>query len=686
MKNIFILGFAILIQLFGIAIAQNELKNADGFYKQGDYYNAIVNYEIYLGIRKPITEFSPYTLKRKKAIVVDESTAAAVNTIGSSKLVTKSIAWKLGESYRLLYHFQRAEPCYSRLVSAGYDNNYPLARYWYGVCLRSNNKIDEAEKQFKTFLNENGKNVASTSLATKELETIAFVRKQTRKTDETLTIGKLKGNVSQAEGAYAPIVFKDTMVFTSARIVDTVNKYSSTNSHVNHLFYNTIANSNEVTGNATIVHFPSKISDNEGTPAITPDKSKLYFARSKSENGKTISSIYVSNRTKDGTWSEPEKLNAKINQPDHNSIQPSISLDNKFFLFSSDRDGGIGKFDIWCSQIDASGNLGEPFNLKSINTKEDEQAPFYHTNSKTLVFASKGYLGMGGFDLFSAKGDLLHLQTPINLGSPINSTKDDIYFFSASNDSLIKKSYVSSDRASDCCLELFALNKTYPVKHKQSLVGTITDCASNSLLDAAKVSVSNTPNNYSLVTNQDGTFNVATVDSVTEFEISKDGYVSKTVPFYVADKLTRDTVYQLSACLSKIPPPPPPPVKKDTVVPVVEKPLIVYFDFNKSDVKEEYYPVLDQVIGKFAKDNSKSMLLDINGYTDAKGTDIYNNRLGLKRAESCKKYLVSKGVSAKQLSVKSFGKTAPVAADSTPDNKDNPEGRALNRRVEMQIK
>ncbi len=685
MKNIIILVFAILIQLSGISQTQSDLKNAEGFYKQGDYYNAIVNYEVYLGIKKPLAEFSPYTLKRKKATIVDESTAKAVSILSSSPLLTKSITWHLGESYRQLYHYQRAEPCYSRLVSSGSDNNYPLARYLYGICLRSNNKIDEAEKQFKIFLNENGKNVANVNLANKELATIAFIRQQSVKADPSLTFGKLKGNVAQAEGAYAPIVFKDTIVFTSARIVDTVNKYSSTNMHVNHLFSNTIANVNEVTGNASIIHFPSKLSDNEGTPALSPDKSKLYFARSREENGKSISSIYVSKRSKDGSWADPEKLDSKINQSGHNSIQPSISLDNKFFLFASDKEGGIGKFDIWCSQIDASGNLGEPVNLRSINTKDDEQAPFYHTNSKTLVFATKGYLGMGGFDLFSAKGDIQHLQTPVNLGYPINSTKDDIYFFSASSDSLIKKSYVSSDRASDCCLELFALNKTYPIKYKQSLIGKIVDCESNISLADAKVNVANANKNYSITTLQDGSFKIPFADSVTEFEISKDGYVAKTSPFFVANKLSRDTVYQFTACLTKVPPPPP-PAKKDTVIPVIEKPLIVYFDFNKAEVKEEYNTVLDQVVSKFAKDTSKSLALEINGYTDAKGTDSYNNKLGKKRAESCKQYLVSKGIGAKNLTVKSFGKTAPVAADTTPDNKDNPDGRALNRRVEMHFK
>ena len=686
MKKVVILGLVILIQLSGIAQRKSDLRNAEGFFKEGDYYNTIVSYEVYLGIRKPIVSFSPYTLKRKfiPASAAD-STSAAVAILSNGKLITKKIAWQLGESYRQLYHYQRAEPCYSRLLSMGANTEYPLARYWYAVCLRSNNRFDEAEKQVKIFLKENVSSVDNTNLGIRELATLAYIKKQTAKNDPLLSCNKLNGNVGQTEGAYAPIVYNDTLLFTSARIVDSVSKYSSINNHVNHLFYNTITNNGTITGNANMIHFPSKLSDNEGTAAITPNKNKLYFARSTGSILKPISSIYVSNRLKDGSWSDPIKLDNRINVSGYNSIQPSVTQDNKFFLFASDREGGVGKFDIWCSQIDADGNLGDPFNLKSINTKEDEQAPFYHQNSATLVFASKGYQGMGGFDLFAAKGDVLHLQAPVNLGYPVNSPKDDIYFFSASSDSLIKKSYVSSDRSSDCCLELFSLNKTYPVKYKQSLFGKVTDCDGNAALNGASVAVNTSTTNYTISTTQEGTFSISNADSLTGFEVTKDGYIAKSEPFFVASKLTRDTVYQVSICLSKIPPPPP-PVKKDTVVPVVEKPLIVYFDFNKADLKQEYYPILDQVAGKFAKDTSKMLAFEIKGYTDAKGTDAYNNRLGFKRAESCKKYLVSKGVNAKHLTVKSFGKTVPVAADTTPDNQDNPEGRAMNRRVELSIK
>jgi len=685
MKKIIIFGLIFLIQFSGSSQSKSDLRNAHSFFIEGDYYNAIVSYEVYLGIRKPIKSFSPYTLKRKTTPPINDSTPVALNTIETSKLITSKIAWELGESYRMLYHYQRAEPCYERLIASDLDVNYPLGRYWYGVCLRSNNKFNEAENQIKLFLNKNATNAIYNNLGNQELATLAYIREQQKKADRSISFGKMKGNVGQTEGAYAPIVFNDTLLFTSARIVDTVGKFSYLNNHVNHLFYNTITNNNSVNGQSSIVHFLSKLSDNEGTAAITPDKKKLYFARSGLEKGKTLSSIYVSNRLADGNWSSPLKLDSKINVSGYNSIQPSITQDNKYFLFSSDREGGEGKFDIWFAEIDASGNLGEPFNLKSINTKEDDQAPFYHTKTNTLVFASKGYLGMGGFDLYTAKGTLPNLSTPANLGYPANSPKDDIYFFSTSKDSLLKNSYVSSDRASDCCLELFAVNKTYPLKHKQDLTGKVIDCESNTPIDAASVAVNTVAVNYLLSTNDKGIFRVAKADSVTGFNINKEGFIAKSIPFTALANPMTDTIYNLSVCLNKV------PAKKDTAavvdsVNISNKALFVYFDFNKFDIKKEFYPVLDKVVNLMKLYPSVSILLSIDGYTDGKGSEAYNLRLGQKRADACKQYILNKGIEAKQLTLKSFGKMNPAAPDTTPPyNKDNPDGRALNRRVEMRI-
>jgi len=693
MKRTTILCLGLLLQLSLLAQPKFTLKSANDFFDKGDYYNAIVNYEIYLGIRKPVVSFTPYGQKKIYPVAKSDSAAAADNILATSALVTPPIAYKLAESYRNQYHYLRAEKCYARLLQTS-DALHPLARYWYAVCLRCNNKLAEATAQLKTFISENQTDNARVAMGNKELATIGYINKQLGSDQQKqYTLQKLKGNIDQAEGAYAPVFIKDTLVFTSARIVDTVNKYSHTNTHVNHLFANTLTANDSISGKATIISFPSKTAVNEATATFTPDNSQLFFSRSATENGKTTYAIYVSHKEGDARWSEPTRLDDKINKAGSNAIQPSVSADGKYLLFASNRDGGKGGYDIWASPLDLTGHAGEPINLVEINTKEDEEAPYFHVPSKSLVFASKGYDGMGGFDIYAASGDVLSLKAPVNLGYPVNSPKDDLYFFSTSTDSLLKKAYISSDRASDCCLEIFALNKTYiPKQYKHIIVGTVKDCNTGKPITSASIIVSKYKKESGTTsTDEAGNFSIKKAKAVTSITVSKDGYTTteKATPIY-KKPLTQDVVDTVVVCL--MPTPVEVPVKVPKTVEQVKdsinisnKPLLVYFDFDKSVVKKEGVVVLNEVVSILKKYPGISLTLDINGYTDALGSDEYNQKLGQSRAESCKAYIVSQGIEASRMVLTSYGKNTPAAANTTANNTDNPEGRALNRRVEIKI-
>ena len=689
MKKNIILCLTLLIQIGAMAQPKFNLKSADKFFDKADYYNAIVNYEIYLGIRKPVVAFTPYGQKKNFAIAKTDSAAVADNIIATSPLVTDQIANNMAESYLNQNHYLRAEKCYARLLQSP-KPNLPLARYWYGVCLRSNNKFEEAAAQFNTFIAENKTDKARVDIGKKELATLAYIKSQlANEAQKQFSVKKLRGNIAQSEGAYAPVFIKDTLVFTSARIVDSVNKYSRTNMHVNHLFANTIAANDSISGKAMMLRFPSKLSINEATAAFTPDNSKLFFSRSTTVDDKLSIAIYVSKKGSDGNWGEPIKLDDKVNKAGFNAIQPSVSQDGKYLLFASNRDGGVGGYDIWAAPLDNNGTVGESFNLKTINTKADEEAPFYHVASKSLVFASKGYDGMGGFDIYAASGDITALQAPSNLGFPANSPKDDIYFFSTSSDSLLKKAYISSDRASDCCLEIFALNKTYTLKqYKHSIVGSVKDCTTGTSIANAAIEVfKNKKHNSNISTDVNGNFEIEIAKAVTNLAVAKEGYiaVNKDVPIY-RKPLTQDVVDTINICLNAKPIEIPKNVEqvKDSIN-ISEKPLIVYFDFDKSVVKKEGVTVLNEVVSILKKYPTISLSLDINGYTDAKGTDEYNLKLGEARAEACKAYIVSQGIDAGRMLLKSFGKATPVAPNTAANNADNPEGRALNRRVEIKI-
>ena len=136
--------------------------------------------------------------------------------------------------------------------------------------------------------------------------------------------------------------------------------------------------------------------------------------------------------------------------------------------------------------------------------------------------------------------------------------------------------------------------------------------------------------------------------------------------------------YKVSATAICVPPPPPPLPPPPPPPPVRHEKLVlrgVHFDFNKAKIRPEDMPVLDEAAETLRA--NPSMRVEVNGYTDAIGSEAYNLRLSKRRAEAVVAYLESKGISADRLIPQGFGKTNFVATNKTA------EGRAQNRRVEL---
>ncbi len=143
-------------------------------------------------------------------------------------------------------------------------------------------------------------------------------------------------------------------------------------------------------------------------------------------------------------WSQPEKLNEYINSQ-YWEPSAAFSPDGREIYFSSNRPGGYGGRDLYVSRKLPNGDWALPRNLGPIiNTSEDEDAPFMHPDGKTLYFSSRGHENMGAFDIFSSiKLEDNFWSEPQNMGYPINTVGDDIFFtISADYD----KGYYSSDK------------------------------------------------------------------------------------------------------------------------------------------------------------------------------------------------------------------------------------------------
>ena len=195
---------------------------------------------------------------------------------------------------------------------------------------------------------------------------------------------------------------------------------------------------------------PKRKSQNVGDVAFMPDARRMYFTICKDETQENCS-IYYRDRTFDGDWSVAKRMPDFINQRGTTTTMPAVGWDEeqkKFVLFFvSDRPGGMGGMDIWCSPITWDGKYETPYPLP-VNTKQDDVTPFFHRASQTLYFSTDGRGGAGRFDIFVAekKGDMW--ARPYSLGRPYNTSYDDLYF---TIHDASEMAYFTSDRPGSMC-------------------------------------------------------------------------------------------------------------------------------------------------------------------------------------------------------------------------------------------
>lgn len=193
-------------------------------------------------------------------------------------------------------------------------------------------------------------------------------------------------------------------------------------------FYDAIHLSRKVDGKWTEpeVLNPQVGSDGDMYPtSLSFDGKELYMVKRNENNN----DIYVSYLGTD-FWSKAVPLGQNINTGTHET-HASISSDGKMLYFTSARRGGYGGLDIYRSARSASGDWGEAENLgPTINTEGNEETPFLSDNGMQLYFSSEGHFNMGGYDIFYSKLDEDgQWEDPINIGYPVNTTSNDLFFY-----------------------------------------------------------------------------------------------------------------------------------------------------------------------------------------------------------------------------------------------------------------
>ena len=291
-------------------------------------------------------------------------------------------------------------------TGAPYDALYYLANAY-----RINNQLNKAIETYLLFKQNLDSEVYDSNIVNLQIQSC-------RNAQELMSMqlfikeSNLGSMINEARSEFNPVVSdnEDLMVFSrSEAFFDAIYYTTKTNGQ-----WSGPVNMNEI---LTIDRdlFPTSISN---------DGKTLYLYSSADYDG-----IIYTTRIENGTWTPIVKLNENINTKYWES-HATVSHDDKKLYFTSNRKGGYEGLDIYVSERDSTGDWGPAKNLGPvINTPYNEESPFLSKDDKTLFFSSRGHFNMGGYDIFYST--LLpdgEWSVPLNVGFPLNSTDDDVFF------------------------------------------------------------------------------------------------------------------------------------------------------------------------------------------------------------------------------------------------------------------
>ncbi len=223
--------------------------------------------------------------------------------------------------------------------------------------------------------------------------------------------------------------------------------------------------------------------NHEATCGLSADGQTLYIYKAAD-----YGSIWQST-LENGKWTTPVELGPNINT-ENRETHASVSADGKLLYFTSDRPGGFGGLDIYVSEKMENGMWGPARNLgEGVNTKHDEEGPFIHPDGKTLYFSSKGHENLGGYDIFkSEKTEFGTWKPAVNIGYPINTVGDDVFYTPTADG---QHAYYSSRRSPDASDNDIFLITLDSVKRSDItvMIGTVFSKCSSEIPGDVKITV-----------------------------------------------------------------------------------------------------------------------------------------------------------------------------------------------------
>ncbi|WBL44162.1 OmpA family protein [Algoriphagus halophytocola] len=343
----------------------------------------------------------------------------------------------------------------------------------------------------------------------------------------------------------------------------------------------------------------------------------------------------------------------------------------QILYFSSDIPGGYGKADLYYSEWKDNA-WSAPVNLGDmVNTKGDERTPYFDKNG-ILYFSSNGHAGLGGLDVFRTQVENGEYKEPENLGSPINSNRDDFGLsLVPGNDT---QAVFSSDRVEGKGLDDIYFADLY-VKKDLVIKGEVLDKVTGEKLEDAVVTLYDHQNQVvnSYISEENGSFRFKVdFDQIVHLEAKKTSYLAGSTEEILIPTAAQmqDSVIIRNIYLDKI------AVGKTYTL------ENIYYDFDKWEIREDAKPELNR-LAKILVDNP-TIKIELHSHTDSRGTNSYNLKLSEKRAKAAIEYLIEMGIDSNRLDPIGFGEE--MLLNGCKDNIScSNEQHQQNRRTEFKI-
>jgi outer membrane protein OmpA-like peptidoglycan-associated protein/tetratricopeptide (TPR) repeat protein len=573
----------------------------------------------------------------------------------------------------------------------------PQIHYLLGRAYHLGMQWEKAIKEFKAYqktLNlSSPDDMVLLAAADKEIDECAtgmeLVKKPVR-----VFIDNVGPEINSQYSDYAPVISADeaVMLFTSRRPTTTGGKMDP---DINEYFEDIYISTKKEDKWTTAVNMgpPINTEDHDANSGLSADGQKFLIYI-----GKNNGDLYEA-ELKGTVWSKPERMNKNINTDYHES-SACYSPDGKSVYFVSDRpEGGMGDRDIYVSTKDEKGKWGKAVNLgPTINTKGSEEGVFIHPDGKTMYFSSNGHKTMGAHDVFKSVFENGKWSEPENIGYPVNTTDDDVFFvISASGKHGYYASFTEKGLGEKDIYVITFLgpekpmimnnednllaSRTAPVKEtvvaptiviKEAqltiLKGVITDALTQKPLEATIEIIDNLKNEViaSFTSNSSTGSYLVSLPAGKNYGIAvkKENYLFHSenfdIPMTAAfQEVVKDVALKNVSVGSKI-------ILKN-----------IFFDYGKSTLRPESTNELERLI-KLLND-VPTLKIEISGFTDSKGSAEFNQKLSENRAKAVVDYLIKSSIAADRLTFVGYGKEQPIATNDTD------EGRQLNRRTEFKI-